>query len=168
MNEAVLYLKSKGLIHTQKDLAEAIGSTAPNISKMLKGDPKVLTDSICIRIQKVFKMISADWLITGDGEMIVATDSNIKQMTLPDYSSLVNATIAAKDEAIASLKRELDAKDLLIRSLRQQVADLGLTIAALKERSTSGYPFTMGVAEEGIAPTKIATETSAKFPSNRK
>ena len=169
MKEAFNYLRSHGIIHTQKDLADAIGSTTPNISKMLKGDPKVLTDSICVRIQKHFKMISAEWLISGEGEMIVATDNNnmaTEQMSLPDYSSLMNATIAAKDETIASLKRELDAKDMLISSLMQQVNDLGFAISALKEKSTSGYPFTpMGVAEDG---NKKEVGTSVKIPSRHK
>jgi len=191
------YLRDSGYIHTQKDLAAAIGSTPPNVSKMLKGDPSVLTDRICVRIQKTFKIISAEWLISGAGEMIVATNNNnsnsaaTQQPSLPDYSSLMNATIAAmdstiaslkrelaekeastktildaKEETIASLMRELDTKDVLIRSLRQQVSDLSFALSALKEKSTSGYPFTpMGVAEDG---NKKEVGTSVKIPSRHK
>ena len=163
INEAFYYLRSHGYIHTQKDLADAIGSTPPNISKMRKGNPKVLTDSVCQRIQNKFKMINANWLISGEGEMIVATNSNktaTEQISLPDYSSLMNATIAAmddtisslkrelssrddsskamlkaKDEIIESLKRELNAKEVLVTSLRQQVSDLGYALSALKEKA---------------------------------
>ena len=167
MNKVFDYLRNQGHIHTRKDLAEAIGSTTSNISKMLKGDPKVLTDNMCRRIQKNFKEISADWLISGEGKMIVATNNNktaTNQIPLPDYSSLMNATIAAKDEAIASLKRELEAKDMLVSSLMRQVNDLSF---ALKGKSTSGYPFPLGVAEEdSIAANKKNTETTAKFPSH--
>ena len=183
INEVFNYLRSHGIIHTQKDLAAAIGSTPQNISKILKGDPKVLTDSICVRIQKTFKMISADWLITGDGEMVIATDNNkttTEQMPLPDYSSLVNAAIAAKDETIsslkrelvsneesakemleakneiiASLKRELNTKNALVKALEQQISSLSFEISTLKEKRTGGYPFAMGVAEDGnITATK--------------
>lgn len=187
------YLRDSGYIHTQKDLAAAIGSTPPNISKMLKGDTSVLTDSICVRIQKAFKMISANWLISGVGEMVVTNNNKIatEQIPMPDYSSLMNATIAAmdstiaslkreltdkelstkamldaKDEAIASLKRELESKDTLVKSLRQQISDLSFALSALKEKSTSGYPFTpMGVAEDG---NKKEVGTSVKIPSRHK
>ena len=195
INEVFAYLQSQGLVHTQKDFAKRLESTGPNISKMLKGDPKVLTDSMCRRIQKNFKMISADWLISGEGKM-VADSNNVatEQPSLPDYSSLMNAAIAAKDETIASLKRELADKDItskaaleakdetiaslkrelttkdaLIKTLRQQVSDLSFALSALKEKSISGYPFTMGVADDGSIPAATTlAETPAKFPSKRK
>lgn len=196
INKVFDYLLSQGLVHTQKDFAKRLESTGPNISKMLKGDPKVLTDSMCRRIQKNFKMISADWLISGEGSMVIIDSNNIttEQPPLPDYSSLVNATIAAmdstiaslkreiadkditgkaaleaKDEAIASLKRELTTKDALIKTLRQQVSDLSFALSALKEKSISGYPFTTGVADDASTPlTNKSAKTPAKFPSSRK
>lgn len=150
MKKVFAYLRDQGYIHTQKDLANAIGSTPPNISKMLKGDPLVLTDSICVRIQKTFKMISADWLISGEGEMVVANSNKIttEQLQVPDYSSLINATISAKDETIASLKRELEAKDALIKLLKQQVSDLDFALSAFTGKSTTDYPFPCGIAED--------------------
>ena len=169
MNKVFDYLRNQGLIHTRKDLAEAIGSTTSNISKMLKGDPKVLTDNMCRRIRKNFKEISADWLISGEGEMIIATNNNktaTNQIPLPDYSSLMNATIAAKDDAIASLKRELEAKDMLVSSLMRQVNDLSFALSELKEKSTTGYPYILGVAEDGNIAANKNTETTAKFPSH--
>lgn len=196
INKVFAYLQSQGLVHKQKDFAEAIESTTPNVSKMLKGDPRVLTDNMCRRIQKRFKMISAEWLISGEGEMVIADSNNVatEQPSLPDYSNLVNATIAAmdstiaslkreladkdntskaaleaKDETIASLKRELDTKDALVRTLRQQVSDLSYTISVLREKGAGGYPFTMGVADDGSIQSSTAlAETPAKFPSSRK
>lgn len=190
------YLHSHGCIHTQKDLAAAIGSTPPNISKMLKGDPKVLTDNICRRIHKEFKMISADWLIDGTGEMVIIDSNSVAtdHMPVPDYSSLINATIAAmdstiaslkreiaskdaslkavleaKDEAIASMKRELETKDALVKSLRQQVSDLNFTLSELKEKSKSSYQFPLGIAEDGSSiARKNDSKPPIKFPSNRK
>lgn len=196
MNAVFDYLLSKGCIRNQKTFAKAISSTPANISKALKGDTKVLTDNFCRRIQKAFGEISAEWLISGTGEMVVIDSNKIatEQLPLPDYSSLVNATIAAmdstiaslkreiadkditgkaaleaKDEAIASLKRELTTKDALIKTLRQQVSDLSFALSALKEKSISGYPFTMGVADDASTPmTNKSAKTPAKFPSSRK
>lgn len=178
MKMAFAYLRGHGYIHTQEDLAAAIGSTPANVSKALKGNPRFLTDNFCRRIQKNIKIISAEWLISGAGEMLVKNSNDLAtdQMPAPDYSSLVNATIAAmdstiaslkrelagkdvsnkaalqaKDETIASLNRELEAKDVLIASLRQQVSDLGYTLSVLKEKNINGYPFTMGVAEPCVS-----------------
>ena len=171
LKKAFDYLLSQGIVHKQKDLASAIGSTGPNISKALKGDPKVLTDNFCRRIQENVKVISADWLISGHGDMIIKDSNNVatEQIPVPDYSSLMNATIAAKDETIASLKRELATKEELLHSLQQQVSDLSIALSIIKEKSLESYQFPIGVAEESnIAAVKKYSEISAKFPSTRK
>lgn len=70
LNEAFNYLRFKGLVKTQKDLAEAIGATAPNVSSALKGDEKFLTDSFIARFSEAFEEVSSHWLLTGEGEML--------------------------------------------------------------------------------------------------
>ena len=126
INQVFTYLQDHGRIRTHKDLADAIGSTSPNISKMLKGDPRVLTDNICRRIHEKFKFISDKWLINGTGEMVIKDKSNLatEQIPVPDYSSLINATLAAKDETIASLKRELELKDEIVTVLKRQLSEV--------------------------------------------
>lgn len=78
-----------------------------------------------------------------------------------DQSSLVNAAIAAKDELIASLKREAinknelieslkreaTAKDVAIESLQQQIADLRARLFVRESRDAEYYPFPIGMAE---------------------
>ena len=44
------YLQSKALVHRQKDLANLIGATEGNVSRMLKGDPRYTTSSMISRI----------------------------------------------------------------------------------------------------------------------
>lgn len=78
---------------------------------------------------------------------------------IPDMSSVFNAAIAAKDEAIVSLKRELSTKDDLIQSLRDQLAAKDQLIVEQKARlidyrsiidSHNGiqdWPFPIGAAE---------------------
>ena len=128
MNEVFNFLRDNGFIHTQRDLASALGSTSPNVSRMLKGDPKVLTDNICVRIQKAFPVISANWLMSGEGEMVV-TDSKPISQPMPDYGSLMNAALAAKDDAIESLKREIAKVD---ESARRELASKDDAIESLK------------------------------------
>lgn len=66
------YARSKGFVHTQKDLASLINASEGNISKALKGDPKVLTDRFLRRFNEAFSNIfSLDWLLTGEGDMLL-------------------------------------------------------------------------------------------------
>lgn len=178
--QAYNYLRNHGYIHTQKDMAIALGSTEPNISRMLKGDPKALTDRICNRIQRAFHIISADWLIDETGDMVLP-DPEQPQST-PDYSSLVNAALAAKDETIEELRTKLAnaeesaatalvEKETIIAAKDAQIADKQNLIDSLQEQlsvfrqqlsmyqsknTIDDYPFGMGVADEGdIQITKV-------------
>lgn len=70
-NLAFQYLRGKGIIHSQKDLAVAMQSTPPNISSALKGDEKVLTDRFLRRFNTAFDdVFDIDWLLYGEGDML--------------------------------------------------------------------------------------------------
>jgi peptidoglycan hydrolase CwlO-like protein len=93
--------------------------------------------------------------------------ANKSQLPLPDYTSLLNAALAAKDETIASYQkqlqvteRRLEDKDATIESLRAQIADKDDHIATLKARVAelrriidennlmdAAYPFPVGAAD---------------------
>ena len=97
-------------------------------------------------------------------EYLAATKS---QMPMPDYTSLLNAALAAKDETIASYQKQLEVtekrledKDATIESLRGQLADKDDHIATLKARVAelrriidantlmdAAYPFPVGAAD---------------------
>jgi plasmid maintenance system antidote protein VapI len=160
MNAAFNYLRDHGYLHTQKDMADAIGSTAPNVSRMLKGDPKVLTDNICVRVQRSYGCISANWLMHGEGEMLVVEE--------PTEQGDAKGTIAAKNEIIATLRAQLKDKDALladkdgriadkqalIDNLQEQVADLRRQLAAYRSKELMGdLPFKLGKVGEGDLPS---------------
>ena len=80
----------------------------------------------------------------------------------PDFSSYINALLAKSDETIASLKRELAAKDDIIQAKDDRIADLTKLaeermhrIAELRRVidahniNMTDYPFQVGVAENG-------------------
>lgn len=70
-SEAYNYLRQIGLAHTQKDVAERMHSTPPNVSSAMKGVEAVLTDSFLRRFNAAYgNIFSVDWLITGNGEML--------------------------------------------------------------------------------------------------
>ena len=158
MNAAFNYLRDHGYLHTQKDMADAIGSTAPNVSRMLKGDPKVLTDNICVRVQRSYGCISANWLMHGEGEMLVVEEPTEQG----------DPTLAAKNETIATLRAQLKDKDALladkdgriadkqalIDNLQEQVADLRRQLAAYRSKEMMGdLPFKLGKVGEGDLPS---------------
>ena len=158
MNAAFNYLRDHGYLHTQKDMADAIGSTAPNVSRMLKGDPKVLTDNICVRVQRSYGCISANWLMHGEGEMLVVDEPTEQG----------DPTLAAKNETIATLRAQLKDKDALladkdgriadkqalIDNLQEQVADLRRQLAAYRSKELMGdLPFKLGKVGEGDLPS---------------
>ena len=74
LNEAYNYLRFKGIISTQKDVAIAMNSTQPNISSALRGEEKVLTDNFLQRFSNAYEDISSYWLLTGEGSMIVGNN----------------------------------------------------------------------------------------------
>lgn len=158
MNAAFNYLRDHGYLHTQKDMADAIGSTAPNVSRMLKGDPKVLTDNICIRVQRSYGCISANWLMHGEGEMLVVEEPTEQG----------DPTLAAKNETIATLRAQLKDKDALladkdgriadkqalIDNLQEQVADLRRQLASYRSKELMGdLPFKLGKVGDGDLPS---------------
>ena len=58
--------------------------------------------------------------------------------------------LSAKDETISALRGQLATKDALIESLQQQVVDLRAALAEQQKKDSIGnYPFTIGVADEG-------------------
>lgn len=120
-----------------------------------------VTEDIITKLQTASGCVfNLQWL-RGESNVMFAAD--VKKMTddtaeamsqlSPDMSSMINAVIAAKDDAITSLKRELaskdetiSTKDALIKTLQQQVSDLRTQLAIQKGLS-DGYPYPTGVAE---------------------
>lgn len=70
VNQAYSYLYDIGAIHSQKELSEKMGASAPNVSSALKGVESVLTDRFLNRFSDTFPIINKAWLLTGEGEML--------------------------------------------------------------------------------------------------
>lgn len=154
LKEVYEYLRRHYGIHTQIDFAKAIGLTRPAISSAMNGNESYLTDNlfkrICATYQGVFDLA---YLLTGEGSLLLGKSEDAapkverEPIGLMDQSSLINAALAAKDETIESLKRELKTKDDLISTLRARIADLEARLATNKYTKLSDYPFDVGVAE---------------------
>jgi hypothetical protein len=167
--EVYEYLRKYYGIHTKTGFAEALHYGRTSMSAAMNGDEKYLTDSLFKNICEAYKgVFDLNYLLTGDGDLLTheeeAHNEEYEKLYNPqpiDQSSLINATIAAKDESIASLKRELRTKDDIIQALREQLATKDQLIAEQKTRlieyrriidsrdsTLTNYPFPFGVAED--------------------
>lgn len=165
--EVYEYLRKYYGIHTKTGFAEALHYGRTSMSAAMNGDEKYLTDSLFKNICEAYKgVFDLNYLLTGDGDLLtleeeVHNEENGKLYNPQpiDQSSLINAAIAAKDEAIASLKRELQTKNDIIQALREQISAKDQLIAEQKARLVdyrrlidsheieNNYPFPVGVAD---------------------
>ena len=68
---AFLYLRSKGIVHTQKDVGEAMGVGKENISRAFNGNEDYLTPSFVARFNKAFgDIFNEDYLLGKGGDML--------------------------------------------------------------------------------------------------
>lgn len=146
INQAFSYLKDNGLVHTQKDLAERMGSTAPNVSSALKGVDNVLTDNFLLRFNNAFGGIFNDnWLLTGEGSMLSASEPDpVSASSSTDISAVLNK---AMDEIAA--QRRLTEKS------QQQIDRLLSLLEADRHTSTASSADTAS-DEDSEAPRKRA------------
>jgi hypothetical protein len=156
--EVYEYLRRYYGIHTKTGFAEALRYGRTSMSAAMNGDEKYLTDSLFKNICEAYKgVFDLNYLLTGEGDLLTVEEdarNNAIQDTsgMIDQSSMMNALIAAKDETIASLQRELDAKNETITLQRSRIADLERQLAAARMSDIDDYPFTIGAAESKKQP----------------
>ena len=81
MKKAYEYLRFQGLAGTQEDVADMLKRQRTNVSSALNGNPKYLTDRFIEDFCKTFGTINPNWLITGEGSMLIS-DDNIQADTM--------------------------------------------------------------------------------------
>ena len=129
--EAVRRLKAQG--YTQKNIVEMAGLPQNAISKIKSGQNNAGDDTIN-KLCKAYKL-NPDFFYRGSPQFTIEEKVQQEQpLQVPDMSSVFNSALAAKDDAIESLKRELRTKDDLIQSLRDQLAAKDQLIAEQKTR----------------------------------
>lgn len=163
---ALDYLKRNKGIKTQNELAKRMGVSKDTITRIIKAYTPVTEDAITKFQTATGCIFNLQWL-RGESDVMMTEDLEVKSVSepenthqsalMPDYSSITNAMIAAKDDAIESLKRELvkteesakrelaakeetinalrselDAKNAHIDTLKQQVADCRQQISDLR------------------------------------
>ena len=115
-DELKRYFDERGI--TQQQVADALGVSLQYVNQLLNGR-KTLGKKNAERLANLYGL-SKPFLLTGEGELLLPSPTPTPQTTT-DTSNMVPALLAAKDEVIESLKRELRAKDELIASLRREL-----------------------------------------------
>ena len=116
------FLKNKGKIHNQADLAKKIGASEATISKALKGDEKSLTDSLFQRVNKAFDNIfSLDWMIDGIEPMFCCYKKNADAPFMLSEPEPSLRTEQEKDERINFLEQQLKLEQQKNELLQQQL-----------------------------------------------
>ena len=173
------WLYQHGKAIDQTDISRKTGISKTTISRIINYGVNRPDEKTIRRLNDAFgNVFNPDFLrgqsdimltseLSSDNKPVVA-DLHVLTPDMPDYPSLVNATIAAKDDAIASAKREASAKDETIESLKrevatkdsyikmleQQVKDLQRKLAAQQAKDIIGaHPFPIGAADEGNSQT---------------
>lgn len=142
--EVYEHLRKHCGIHTKTDFAKAVKYGRTSMSAALNGNEAYLTDSLFRNICDAYPgVFSLDYLLDGNGELLAGGEPKKPEAEQPppaneiDHGSLVNAALAAKDDAIIALKRESAVKDDIIEALRREAAAREEAISALKELTAS-------------------------------
>lgn len=132
--------------HNQADVARKSGLFEATISRALNGKIKRVKQETLRKVNSAFGNVFNPAWLRGDSDIMLVADlapisSTQSQTTTPsetdtaDMSSLINAALAAKDETIMSLKRELSTKDDLIAALREQITDHNQLMRATRQQA---------------------------------
>jgi len=153
---ALAYLKEHGDIKSQKELAQRMGVSEDTISRILQG-ARVSESSITKLHAATNGLFNLRWL-RGQSDVMLSAEAIAAQHASPTPTDvMIAAIVSAKDETIASLKRELAAKDetiaakdKLIDTLQLQINDLRMQGAAVEGFET-GRSHSVPVEHQGMA-----------------
>lgn len=68
LQQCISFLKDKGLIHKQQDIADRMNLGKSQISEALKGKPGKLTEGFMKKFAAAFPQLSETYLLEGEGE----------------------------------------------------------------------------------------------------
>lgn len=151
-------------IKTFKQLAEMSGISQNTFTRIKRNEVKEVDIETFRKLNAAFDdRYNPQWFQGDSPYMLIKDYQNAqkeRQTAIPEYASLLNAALAAKDETIEAYQKRLEDKDATIESLRAQIADKDDHIATLKARVAelrriidannlmdAAYPFPVGAAD---------------------
>lgn len=115
LNTCYEYLRGRGIVHTQQDIADKMGSKKHSVSRAFNAVPEYLTESFLERFATSFS-INYKWLRHGEGNMIDSESISIvnNQVGIGNHFSN-NSTVerfltelAAQRELTRETQKQLD------------------------------------------------------------
>ncbi len=107
LHQAIDYLKDKGKIHKQQDIADKLGIGKSYVSEAIKGKPRQFTKGFLARFASAYsEYINEEWLLTGEGVMAKNMTFSIPAETGSSYLKLVHQIIESK----SAFKPHIEAK----------------------------------------------------------
>ena len=170
------YLVKEKMVKDQQELASVTGITETTISRILNDKVRQPSKDTWQKLNKAFGNIFNPQYFRGESTVMLIADlvpdpinqqPQIPSALNVDFSSYINALIAKSDETIASLKREIEAKEEIIHAKDERIADLEKLaderlhrIAELRRVIDSNNynidsPFPMGIAEDRNKHNKV-------------
>jgi hypothetical protein len=120
----------------QRDIAEKMGMSEVSFSRGLERVQVKSDEKFVIKFyQATGEIFSLDWLLNGTGDKFASEEKPQEQEPQApgnlDFSTYINALLAKTDETIASMKRELAAKD---ETMKRELAAKDEIIQAKDDR----------------------------------
>lgn len=150
-------------IKTFKQLAEMSGISQNTFTRIKRNEVREVDIETFRKLNSAFDdRYNPQWFQGDSPYMLIKDYQNAqkeRQTAIPEYASLMNAALAAKDETIANYQARLTDKDEIIQSLRDQLAAKDQIIAEQKARlvdyrriidsrdGIEAYPFPIGAAD---------------------
>ena len=152
-------------IKTFKQLAEMSGISQNTFTRIKRNEVKEVDIETFRKLNAAFgDRYNPQWFQGDSPYMLIKDYQNAqkdRQTAIPEYASLLNAALAAKDETIEAYQKRLEDKDVIIESLRAQITEKDERIAELKVHNMDlrrqldqyqnadidRYPFPVGAAD---------------------
>ena len=152
-------------IKTFKQLAEMSGISQNTFTRIKRNEVKEVDIETFRKLNAAFDdRYNPQWFQGDSPYMLIKDYQNAqkdRQTAIPEYASLLNAALAAKDETIEAYQKRLEDKDVIIESLRAQITEKDERIAELKSHNIDlrrqldqyqnadieRYPFPVGAAD---------------------
>lgn len=154
------YLRFRGVIKNQGDVAEAMGTTRPNVSSALKGVPSVMTDSFVSRFCDCYdSYVNRRWILFGEGSMEkepekkpTSTDEQIANIIML-YANIIKDVEQLHKELLNEIEQTRSTR----AELAQACTDLHTIIDDLRDdfQPSKNHPL-------------IAAEKPNVYPSTKK
>ena len=136
---AVDYLFKENLVRNQTDLCQKVGIGVASYSRIKTG-VRIVSDDTIRKLNDAFGGIFNMAYFRGDSETLLANiQEPAQELPAPviDNGSILNALIAAKDETIDVMAKQLKDKDNLIQAKDDLIKTLQAQLNKLQKELTT-------------------------------